>query len=64
VQQSQQTVDKSYQEKKQSGEVPMLRFGAASYNFLKFKGALSTAALIQFGVVAKLIELDVYYVAP
>jgi hypothetical protein len=42
----------------------MLRFGAASYNFLKFKGALSTAALIQFGVVAKLIELDVYYVAP
>jgi hypothetical protein len=42
----------------------LLRYGAASNNFLKFKEALSTAALIQFGDVAKLIELDKYYVVP
>jgi hypothetical protein len=42
----------------------MLRFGNASNNFLKFKEVLSTAALIQFGDVAKLIELDKYYEIP
>jgi hypothetical protein len=56
--------DKAYQEKKETGDVPLLRFGVASNNFLKFKEALSTAALIQFGDVAKLIKLDEYYVLP
>jgi hypothetical protein len=64
AQQSQQKVEKGYQEKKETGDVPMLRFGIASNNFLKFKEALSTAALIQFGDVAKLIELDKYYEVP
>jgi hypothetical protein len=41
-----------------------LRFGSASNNFLKFKEGLSTAALVQFGDVAKLIELDRYYEIP
>jgi hypothetical protein len=36
----------------------------ASNNFLKFKEVLSTAALIQFGDVAKLIETDEYFVLP
>jgi hypothetical protein len=63
-QKSQQKVEKSYQEKKDNGDVPVLKFGTASNNFLKFKEALSTAALIQFGDVAKLIELDNYYVVP
>jgi hypothetical protein len=62
--QSQQNVEKGYQEKKETGDVPMLRFGIASNNFLKFKEALSTAALIQFGDVAKLIECDKYYEVP
>jgi hypothetical protein len=63
---NQQKVEKSHQDKKDkdSGDVPMLRFGTASNNFLKFKEALSTAALIQFGDVAKLIELDKYYKIP
>jgi hypothetical protein len=46
--QGQQKIDKAYQEKKEIGDVPMLKFGNASNNFLKFKEALSTAALIQF----------------
>jgi hypothetical protein len=37
----------------------LLRFGTAS--FLKFKEAFSIAALIQFGDVTKLIELNSYY---
>ncbi len=63
-QQSQQKVEKGYQEKKETGDTPMLRFGTASNNFLKFKEALSTAALIQFGDVAKLLELDKYNEIP
>jgi hypothetical protein len=64
-QQSQQhKVDTHHIEKKEIGDVPLLCYGAASNNFLKFKEALSTAALIQFGDVAKLIELDKYYVVP
>jgi hypothetical protein len=61
---NQQKVEKSHQDKKDNGDVPMLRFGTVSNNFLKFKEALSTAALIQFGDVAKLIELDKYYEVP
>jgi hypothetical protein len=64
VQQGQQKVERTPQEKKEIGDIPLLRFGTASNNFLKFKEALSMAALIQFGDVAKLIELDVYYVLP
>jgi hypothetical protein len=64
-QQSQQhKVDKNHNERKEIGNIPLLRYGVASNNFLKFKEALSTAALIQFGDVAKLIKLDKYYVAP
>jgi hypothetical protein len=63
-QSQQHKVDKHHNEKKEIGDVPLLRYGAASNNFLKFKEALSTAALIQFGDVAKLIELDKYYVVP
>jgi hypothetical protein len=61
VNQHQQKVEKGHQEKRDNGDVPVLRFGSASNNFLKFKEALSTAALIQFGDVAKLIKLDKYY---
>ncbi len=64
VQQGQQKVERTPQEKKEIGDVPLLRFGVVSNNFLKFKEALSTAALIQFGDVAKLIELDEYFVLP
>jgi hypothetical protein len=64
VNQHQQKVEKGHQEKRGNGDVPMLRFGTANNNFLKFKQALSTAALIQFGDVAKLIELDKYYEIP
>ncbi len=42
-------------------EVPILRFGQSNNNFIKFKEALSTAALIEFGDVAKLIQLGAYY---
>jgi hypothetical protein len=59
-----QKTEKVNQEKKDVGDVPILRFGSASNNFLKFKEGLSTAALIQFGDVAKLIELDRYYEIP
>jgi hypothetical protein len=63
-QSQQQKVEKSHHEKKEIGDVPLLRYGTASNNFLKFKEALSTAALIQFGDVAKLFELDKYYKTP
>jgi hypothetical protein len=53
----QQKVEKGHQEKKKGGEVPLLRFGTKSNNFLKFKEALSTVALIQFGDVAKLTKV-------
>jgi hypothetical protein len=53
--QNQQKVEKGHQDKREVGDVPLLRFGVASNNFLKFKEALSMAALIQFGDVAKLI---------
>jgi hypothetical protein len=62
--QGQQKTEKAYQEKKDVGDIPMLMFGNASNNFLKFKEALSTAAQIQFGDVAKLIKLDKYYEIP
>jgi hypothetical protein len=62
--QGQQKTEKLHQEKKDVGDIPMLRFGNASNNFLKFKEVLSTAALIQFGKVSKLIELDKYYEIP
>ncbi len=45
--QGQQKTEKVNQEKKDVGDIPMLRFGSASNNFLKFKEGLSTAALIQ-----------------
>jgi hypothetical protein len=64
VQQGQQNAARTSQEKREVGDVPLLRFGVASNKFLKFKEALSTAALIQFGDVAKLIELDAYYTLP
>jgi hypothetical protein len=45
-------------------EVPILRFGQSTNNFIKFKEALSTAALIEFGDEAKLIQLGEYYEIP
>jgi hypothetical protein len=63
VQSQQHRTEKGQHEKKEIGDVPLLKYGAASNNFLKFKEALSTAALIQFGDVAKLIKLDAYYKA-
>jgi hypothetical protein len=38
-------------------EVPILRFGQSTNNFIRFKEALSTAALIEFGNLANLIQL-------
>jgi hypothetical protein len=48
-------------EKKDLSEVPVLKFGQSTNNFTKFKEALSTAALIEFGDVRKLIQLGAYY---
>jgi hypothetical protein len=53
--QNQQKVEKGHQDKREVGDVPLLRFGVASNNFLKFKEALSMAALMQYGDVTKLI---------
>jgi hypothetical protein len=58
--QNQQKVEKGYQDKREVGDIPLLRLGVASNNFLKFKEALLMAALIQFGDVAKLIEIYSY----
>jgi hypothetical protein len=44
-------------EKKDLSEVPVLKFGQSMNNFIKFKEALPTAALIEFGDVGKLIQL-------
>jgi hypothetical protein len=62
--QGQHKTEKANQEKQDVGDIPMLRYGNASNNFLKFKEALSTVALIQFGDVAKLIELEKYFEIP
>ena len=48
-------------ERKDLSEVPVLKFGQSTNNFIKFKEALSTAALIEFGDVGKLIQLEAYY---
>jgi hypothetical protein len=48
-------------EKRELTEVPILKFGQSTNNFTKFKEVLSTAALIEFGDVAKLIQLGKYY---
>jgi hypothetical protein len=40
----------------------MLKYGQSTNNFIKFKEALSIAALISFGDVAKLIQLGSYYI--
>jgi hypothetical protein len=48
-------------EKRDLTEVPILKFGQSTNNFTKFKEALSTAALIEFGDVGKLIQLGAYY---
>jgi hypothetical protein len=48
-------------DKKELSEVPILKYGQSTNNFIKFKEALSTAALIEFGNVGKLIQLGVYY---
>jgi hypothetical protein len=48
-------------DKKELSEVPVLKYGQSTNNFIKFKEALSTAALIEFGNVGKLIQLGVYY---
>jgi hypothetical protein len=46
-------------------EVPILRFGQSTNNFIQFREALSTAALIKVGDVVKLIQLGKYYeIAP
>jgi hypothetical protein len=49
-------------DKKELSEVPMLKYGQSTNNFIKFKEALSIAALISFGDVAKLIQLGSYYI--
>jgi hypothetical protein len=48
-------------DKKELSEVPILNYGQSTNNFIKFKEALSTAALIEFGNVGKLIQLGMYY---
>jgi hypothetical protein len=46
-------------------EVPILRFGQSTNNFIQFREVLSTAALIKVGDVVKLIQLGKYYeIAP
>jgi hypothetical protein len=52
----------SREERKWRHTVVKARFGTAVNIFLKFKEALPMAAHIQFGDVAKLIELNMYYV--
>jgi hypothetical protein len=37
VQQGQQKVERTLQEKREIGDIPLLRFGVARNNFLKFK---------------------------
>ncbi len=48
-------------EKKYLSEIPVLKFGQSMNSFTKFKEALLTAALIEFGDVGKLIQLGEYY---
>jgi hypothetical protein len=48
-------------DKKELSEVPILKYGQSTNNFIKFKEALSTATLIEFGNVGKLIQLGTYY---
>ncbi len=43
------------QNKKDHEAIPVLRYGA-SYNFIKFRGALSKAALIEYWQLGKLIR--------
>jgi hypothetical protein len=47
-------------EKRKLTEVPILKFGQSTNNFTKFKEVLLTAALIELGDVAKLIQLGKY----
>jgi hypothetical protein len=48
-------------EKKDLSDIPVLKLGQSMNNFTKFKEALLTAALIEFGDVGKLIQLGEYY---
>jgi hypothetical protein len=53
----------SHQYKKNPEEIPILRFGPGN-NFHKFKEALSKAALREFGLAGKLIDLEKRFEPP
>ena len=48
-------------EEAKAGTIPMLKYGKGN-NFYKFKTAVATQAMKEFGNLGKLINLEAYYV--